>query len=280
MSIKKLVGAVTALTMASSVFAGFTTVANADGTNEENNQERTFITDMKNKKVTYYAEAEDLYGAEVVDNQNCSGGKGAYFTEDTIIMEKVLMSGIYQIEAGVFGDGSKDITIKVEPVPEPGYTESDEFYYTMPCSTAGGYQAHTKDTIFLRRTSNIIITASDENNLLDYIYITEPEVTISARGVYFAESEDDLPGIPLRSFTADFEMDKNHAPVTGIEFTVGKTDNFDKPFILEDTKKEVEFDFGTTLTGEGKYIMGLVVYGDKADKIANPTAVLITKTED
>lgn len=274
MTMRKLVGAVVALTMASSLFAGFTTVVNADGANEENNQEVTFVTDMTNRKVTCFKEAEDLIGATEVENPKCSGGKGAYFTEDTEIVEVTLQPGIYQIEAGVIGDGSKNITIKIEPPSM--YDELEMFYYKMECSTAGDYKAYTKDAIILRYESNVIITASDESNLLDYIYITEPEVTISAVGIF-----DFLEGTPVRAYTAKFEMDEGHAPVTGIEFTVGKcVDGDEKLLPIEGTEKKVSYNFSGKLTGEGNYVVGILVHNDNAYEIATPTAVLITATEE
>lgn len=275
MTMKKLVGAVAALTMAGSLLAGFTTVVNADAANEENNQKVAFATDMNNRKVTYYAEAEDLTGAKAVKNAACSGGAGAYFEEDTIVEETILMSGIYQIEAGVIGDGSKPITIKIEPIEGLKDYETEDFFYEMTCQTSAEHKAYTKDTIFIRNPSNIIITASNEDNLLDYIYITEPEVTVSARGVFY-----DFEGTQVRSFTLDFEIDNNHAPVTGIEVTVGKTDNFDKPLILEGTEKTVEYPLSLEINGKASFIMGIVVYNDDAFEIANPTAVLVTAAED
>lgn len=273
MSIKKLVGAIAALTIANSAFAGFTTVANADSTNEENGQEIAFVTDMKNKKVTYSLEGEDLYGATVVENSSCSEGKGAYFFEDTKIIELTLNPGIYQIEAGVIGNGNNDITIKVESIYD---WETEDFCYEMKCSTADGYKSYTKDEIILRYTSEVTISASDAENLLDYILITEPEVTISANGVFETFRET-----PVRTYKAEFEMDAEHAPVTGIEFTVGKCDeNDEKLRILEKTKKTVLHDFGTKLSGEGEYIMGIVVYNENPYEIATPSAVLVTATED
>lgn len=273
MSIKKLVGAIAALTIASSALACFTTVANADGTNEENGQEIAFVTDMKNKKVTYFSEAEDLYGATLVENSSCSKNKGAYFSEDTKIIELTLYPGIYQIEAGVIGNGNKDITIKVESIYD---LETEDFRYEMKCSTADGYKSYTKDEIILRYVSKVTISASDAENLLDYILITEPEVTISSEGIF-----DGFRETPVRAYTAEFEMDAEHAPVTGIEFTVGKCDEDDaKLRILEGTEKKVLHNFDTTLSGEGEYIMGIVVYNENPYEIATPSAVLVTATED
>lgn len=272
MTMKKLVGAIAALTMASSLFAGFTTVVNADGANEENNQEVTFVTDMKNRKVTFFSEAEDLIDATAVENSDCSGGKGAYFAEDTKITEVTLTPGIYQIEAGVIGNGSKSITIEIEPM----YDDHEIFHYKMECSTADGYKAYTKDAIIVRLVSNVIITASDEANLLDYIYITEPEVTISPSGIYEA-----WEGTPVRAYMAVFKMDEGHAPVTGIEFTVGKcVDGDEKLLPIEGTEKKASYSFSGELTGEGNYVVGIVVHNDKPYEIATPTAVLITATED